>query len=99
MWTQCCEEKRAKGEKYSISYERAELKDVARDTKHMPRNFINKNGNGITPGYVKYALPLLGELPKLGRLLQQAEAWHPVNNQNYCRDNAGGKDKPKQKRS
>lgn len=61
--------KRNRTAKYGITYQRAELKDVARDTKHLPRNFINKNGNGITAAYVKYALPLIGELPKLGRLL------------------------------
>jgi 6-phosphofructokinase 1 len=60
--------KRAKGAKYSIRYERAELKDVARVTKHMPRSFINQAGNGVTAGFVRYATPLVGDLPKIGKL-------------------------------
>ena len=61
--------KRSKGPKYGISYARTELRDVARKTKQMPRNFINKAGNGITDGFVKYATPLLGGLPKLGKFI------------------------------
>ena len=60
--------KRAKTKKYSISYERAELKDVARETKHMPRKFINRAGNDITEGFRTYALPLVGELPVIGKI-------------------------------
>ena len=61
--------KRTKGPKYAISYARAELRDVARKTKDMPRKFINKAGNGITAAFVKYATPLLGDLPKLGKFI------------------------------
>ncbi len=60
--------KRAKGTKYKIEYIRAELKDVARLTKDMPRNYINKVGNNITKSYVNYATPLLGGLPTIGVL-------------------------------
>jgi len=60
--------KRAKGPKYKISYVRAELKDVARLTRNLPANFINKTGNGIAGGYVKYAMPPVGKLPELGKL-------------------------------
>ncbi len=60
--------KRAEGEKYSITYHRAELAEVAKHTKDLPKNFINKAGNGITASYVKYALPLIGDLPQLGKL-------------------------------
>jgi 6-phosphofructokinase len=59
---------RAKGAAYKITYQRADLKDVARLTKDMPRTFINKAGNGVTQAYVKYALPLVGKLPEIGRL-------------------------------
>ncbi|MBN1554956.1 MAG: 6-phosphofructokinase [Phycisphaerae bacterium] len=59
---------RAKGNTYKISYKRAELKDVARLTKDMPKTFLNKAGNGVTQAYVNYATPLVGELPKLGKL-------------------------------
>jgi 6-phosphofructokinase len=60
--------KRAKGNAYRISYHRAELHQVARHTKDLPREFINKAGNGITESFRKYALPLVGELPVKGKL-------------------------------
>lgn len=60
--------KRAKGDKYKIDYFRAELRDVARETKELPRNFINKTGNGVTQAFVKYATPLVGGLPTIGKL-------------------------------
>jgi 6-phosphofructokinase 1 len=60
--------KRAKGNAYKISYQRAELKDVARHTKDLPKSFINKAGNNITASFVKYATPLVGGLPQVGKL-------------------------------
>jgi len=60
--------KRADGDKYEISYELAELKDVARVTKELPRKFINKAGNGMTKAFADYALPLVGKLPQIGKL-------------------------------
>ena len=61
--------RRAKGNKYKIEYFRAELKDVARVTKDMPRSYINKAGNNIGKAYVNYALPLVGKLPTIGKLV------------------------------
>ena len=60
--------KRVEGDEYKIEYVRAELKDVARVTKHLPREFINERGNGITDAFIAYATPLVGELPVLGKL-------------------------------
>ncbi|MCY2928948.1 MAG: 6-phosphofructokinase [Planctomycetota bacterium] len=59
--------KRAAG-RYRVTCFRAELKDVARKTKDLPRNFINRPGNGVTDAFYKYALPLVGELPVIGKL-------------------------------
>ena len=61
--------KRAKTAKYKISYVRAELKDVARVTKELPRKFINRAGNGMTGAFADYALPLVGDLPVIGKLV------------------------------
>ncbi|MFP4353603.1 MAG: 6-phosphofructokinase [Phycisphaerae bacterium] len=61
--------KRLKGTEYKIEYIRAELKDVARLTKDLPRNYINKAGNGITKRYTDYAMPLVGQLPTIGKLV------------------------------
>ncbi len=56
------------GDKYGIECFRAELKDVARETKHLPAEFINKDHNGITEAFRKYAMPLVGGLPVIGKL-------------------------------
>ena len=61
--------KRAKTARYKVSYVRAELKDVARVTKELPRKFINRAGNGVTKAFADYALPLTGALPVSGKLL------------------------------
>ena len=60
--------KRAAGARYAIEYFRAELKDVARETKPLPKNFINAQGNGITGGFIEYARPLIDTLPVIGKL-------------------------------
>jgi len=53
---------------YGVSYRRAELSDVARETKHLPKDFINASGNGVTDAFRAYALPLVGKLPEIGKL-------------------------------
>lgn len=60
--------KRAAGPRYAVSYFRAELADVARQTKDMPREHINQAGNGVTEAFRRYALPLTGGLPTIGKL-------------------------------
>ena len=61
--------RRLKGPKYRVKYVRAELKDVARETKDMPRRYLNKAGNNITESFRRYALPLTGGLPQIGKLV------------------------------
>jgi 6-phosphofructokinase 1 len=60
--------RRARGRKYSVTFFRAELNDVARETKRLPDEFIDANGHDVTPAFLKYALPLVGKLPKTGRI-------------------------------
>jgi 6-phosphofructokinase 1 len=45
------------------------LKSVAGKTKTMPRSFINRAGNNVTQAFIDYAAPLVGELPKMERLI------------------------------
>jgi len=52
------------GKNYAVELFRTALANVAEKTKSMPSEFINKDGNGITPAFVDYALPLTGGLPK-----------------------------------
>lgn len=45
---------------YSVNYRLERLEDVARKTRHMPDEFINQAGNGITDDFKFYLRPLLG---------------------------------------
>jgi 6-phosphofructokinase 1 len=45
---------------YSVDYKITPLKDVAGKTRHMPDEFINKEGNNVTDAYKFYVRPLLG---------------------------------------
>jgi 6-phosphofructokinase 1 len=58
----------ASGKNYAVEFFRTELANVAEKTKSMPDEFINKEGNGVTPAFVDYALPLTGGLPKTAYL-------------------------------
>ena len=61
--------KRLAGKKYKAKYECVPLKSVAGKTKTMPRSFINRAGNNVTQAFIDYAAPLVGELPKMERLI------------------------------
>jgi 6-phosphofructokinase len=60
--------RRKPGKGYKVYYERVPLKNVARDTRHMPATFINKAGNDVTRAFIDYARPIVGKLPEIGRL-------------------------------
>ncbi len=60
--------RRKPGKKYSVYFERVELRLVSKETRHMPDAFINKAGNDVTKAFIEYAKPIVGTLPKIGRL-------------------------------
>lgn len=60
--------KRKPGKKYATYIERTELRNVAKETRHMPEEWINKAGNDVTKAFIDYAAPIVGPLPKTGRL-------------------------------
>lgn len=60
--------RRQPGKKYRVFLERVPLQNVAKNTRHMPDEFINDAGNDVTEEFLNYARPLVGELPKIGRL-------------------------------
>ena len=71
---------RGKGKRYSWSIGEAPLEDVANREKKMPRNYITRDGFGITDAARDYLAPLIaGEaypefhkgLPKYVRLKNQ----------------------------
>ena len=51
--------KRAEGPVYKISYELLDVSLAANTEKKVPREWINKAGNGIEQPFVDYALPLI----------------------------------------
>jgi 6-phosphofructokinase 1 len=66
-------ERRAQGN-YTCETGAAALAEIANAEKLLPDAFIAEQGNDITPAFLEYARPLIGEpLPRLGRL-----ARHPV---------------------
>ncbi len=54
---------------YSVDYKLTSLNAVAGKTKHMPDEFINKEGNNVTEAFKYYLNPLLGSnMPSAHRL-------------------------------
>ncbi|MBJ7284817.1 MAG: 6-phosphofructokinase [Akkermansiaceae bacterium] len=54
---------------YSVDYALVPIEKVAGKTRHMPDNFINAEGNGVTEAFRHYCRPLLGSnLPEPHRL-------------------------------
>ena len=54
---------------YSVDYALVPLEMVAGKTRHMPDNFINAAGNGVTDDFHNYCRPLLGSgVPETHRL-------------------------------
>lgn len=59
--------RRKPGKKYEVYFERVPLQNVARETRHMPDEFIAKDDNDVTEAFLAYARPLAGPLPEIGR--------------------------------
>jgi 6-phosphofructokinase 1 len=54
---------------YSVDYDLVPIAQVAGKTRHMPDEFINAEGNGVTEAFTSYCAPLLGTaLPESHRL-------------------------------
>ena len=53
---------------YASEIKLTELKNVAKVTKDMPRDFINDAGNGVTEKFLEYAAPLVGEITPVATL-------------------------------
>jgi len=59
--------KRKPGRKYQVHFEAVPLSAVAKETRHMPDEYINSEANGVTKAFIDYASPIVGELPTIGR--------------------------------
>jgi len=51
---------------YKSEAKLTDLKNVARVTKNMPAEFINKEGNWVTEAFLDYAQPLVSGITKVG---------------------------------
>ena len=54
---------RRAGKKYAIDYAALPAADAAKYTRSVPKEFIAKNGHDVTPAFLAYAKPLVGDLP------------------------------------
>ena len=54
---------RRAGKKYAIDYVALPAADAAKYTRSVPKEFIAKNGHDVTPAFLAYAKPLVGNLP------------------------------------
>ncbi len=53
---------------YSVEYFLTDLTNVARYTKSMPDEFIDVENSTVTDAFIRYARPLIGELPEFGHI-------------------------------
>jgi 6-phosphofructokinase 1 len=60
---------RKPGSSYAVEYQLTSIRNVARETKHMPPEFI-KDGNDVTPAFLDYVRPLVGKLPQVGSFVE-----------------------------
>ena len=55
--------RRRPGARYGVTYAVVPLRQVARNTRHLPAAFINRAGNDVTEAFLAYARPIVGALP------------------------------------
>jgi 6-phosphofructokinase 1 len=60
--------RRRPGKSYATDLVLTPLSTVAKKTRSLDPGFIAKSGHDITPAFCRYALPLVGKLPRVGRL-------------------------------
>ena len=53
---------------YTVKYGKAYLKDVAVNARPMPAEFFNNKGNDVSPLFIDYIKPLIGDLPEFVEL-------------------------------
>ena len=54
---------RAKGKKYQVAFAPVPIQNAAKYTRSVPKEYIAKNGHDVTPAFIAYAKPIVGELP------------------------------------
>lgn len=56
----------ATGANYAVEYERVGFEAVVGKTQTVPDKYISADGNNVLDSFKEYAMPLIGELPKVG---------------------------------
>ena len=59
---------REPGKRYSCITGLAPLEQVANQVKRMPNSYLDPSNDFVTAEFIKYARPLIGTLPRFGRL-------------------------------
>lgn len=62
--------KRRADEPYTIDYVPVPLSHVAKNTRTLPDEFINREGNNVTEAFLDYIRPIVGPLPETARFAQ-----------------------------
>ena len=55
---------RETGKKYKVAFAPVPIANAAKYTRSVPKEYIAKNGHDVTPAFIAYAKPIVGELPK-----------------------------------
>ena len=54
---------RENGKKYRVAFAPVPIANAAKYTRSVPKEFVAKNGHDVTPAFIDYAKPIVGELP------------------------------------
>ena len=54
---------REKGKKYKVAFAPVPIQNAAKYTRSVPKEYIARNGHDVTPAFIAYAKPIVGELP------------------------------------
>ena len=55
---------RENGKAYKVAFAPVPIANAAKYTRSVPKEYIAKNGHDVTPAFIAYAKPIVGELPK-----------------------------------
>ena len=55
---------RENGKKYKVAFAPVPIANAAKYTRSVPKEYIARNGHDVTPAFIAYAKPIVGELPK-----------------------------------
>ena len=55
---------RRKTKRYGVNFVYRPIADAAKFTRSVPKEYIAENGHDVTPAFIEYARPIVGDLPK-----------------------------------